>query len=832
MANSSTPPAKKRKSVTRSLGFLAGLLLLMLASTTVGLYWRAKSCLPQVTGEILVSGLQAPVQVLRDARGVPHLQAQSLDDLFFVQGYVTAQDRLWQMDLFRRRAEGTLSEIFGKTTLSLDKETRRLSFPIVLERAVQELDPQTRRIFSAYATGVNAFILTHQNHLPVEFAMLRYQPHPWTAKDSLAVALNMVRTLNTTWPNEVWQEQILAKVGKQMFDDMFPATTQFDHPVSGPVAAERAMPSTKEKSKPRRRKIRRSASQTRADETKAATENSYEARQTAASTMLQAPGLSDDPEPYAIGSNNWVVSGAHTASGKPLLANDPHLGYSVPSIWYMIHLEGPGLDVAGVSLAGLPLIIIGHNQRIAWGMTNTGPDVQDLFIEKFKPGDPTLYLHNGRWEKAEVHDEVIRVRGAAEVHERVRITRHGPVVSHAGGRDLALAWTILQPHALKFPFLGINQAANWNDFVVALRDFIAPEQNFVYADVEGNIGYYAPGWIPIRKKGDGTVPVPGDTDDYDWNGMIPFHDLPHDYNPESGIIATANGRVVPNDYPYLITRIWEAAPFRTERIYQLLQKGNGLKVTDMQSIQMDIKALDDLWLAHRLLSAAAKRPPAQPGEAYAVGLLRDWDGRARAGSGAELVCRLTNQALRERILTPKLGPELGSRSWGLSGIFLQNVIDQNLTRWLPPDDKDFDETLMKSLQLGVSRIPTTVHSTERSAWRWGDTIPLTFRHPLAGAFPLLHYVLNYGPFLQSGNASTVKATTSTHGPSMRIVDDLSDFDNSVQNITLGESGQVFSSHYRDQFHAWYTGSSFPLLFTDQAVDAGAVARLTLLPASP
>lgn len=799
----------------------------MLVATAVGLYWRATSCLPQVTGEILLTGIQAPVQVLRDARGVPHIQAQSLDDLFFAQGYVTAQDRLWQMDLFRRRAEGTLSEIFGTTTLRMDKETRKLSFPIVLDRAVQEIDPQTQRIFTAYAAGVNAFISSHRYRLPVEFAMLRYQPRPWRSRDSLAVALNMVRTLNTTWPDEIRQEQILAKVGEQMFDDLFPATTQFDHPVSEQIVGMKPRATAEMRANPHSPMIQHPSI-----EAGAAAEGGDHARESEGGALLQGLGLEDDPQPYVLGSNNWVVSGAHTASGKPLLANDPHLGHSLPSIWYMIHLNAPGLNVAGVSLAGLPLIIIGHNQRIAWGMTNTGPDVQDLYIEKFKPDDPSLYLHDGQWEKAEVHDEVIRVRGAADVHERVRITRHGPVVSHAGGRDLALAWTILQPHALKFPFLGINQAANWNDFVVALRDFIAPEQNFVYADVDGNIGYYAPGWVPIRRKGDGTVPEPGDTDDYDWKGAIPFNNLPHDYNPESGIIATANGRVVPDGYPFLITRIWEAAPYRTERIYQLLQNRNGLKVSDMQNIQMDIKALDDLWLAHRLLSAAGKYPPQSPAESYAVGLLHDWDGRARIGSGAELVCRLTNQALRERILTPRLGPEIGARSWGLSTIFLQNVIDQNLTRWLPPDDKDFDETLMKSLQVAVNRIPAVVHSSERKAWRWGDTIPLTFRHPLAGAFPLLRYVLNYGPFPQTGNASTVKATTATHGPSMRMVDDLADFDGSVQNITLGESGQVFSSHCHDQFHAWYTGSSFPMLFTDQAVDAGAVVRLMLLPASP
>jgi penicillin amidase len=529
-----------------------------------------------------------------------------------------------------------------------------------------------------------------------------------------------------------------------------------------------------------------------------------------------------------LGSNNWVVSGSHTKSGKPLLANDPHLGHSVPSVWYMVHLNAPGLNVTGVSLPGLPLVIIGHNEHIGWGATNTGPDVQDLYVETFKSGDPKKYLHNGQWVDAEVRDETIKVRSQPDYHLSVTVTRHGPLVSHDAGRNLALQWTLLLPHAVRLPFLRIDQASNWQEFTAALHDFNVPMQNFVFADAGGNIGFYAAGLVPIRKRGNGAVPVPGDTDDYDWSGFIPFDDLPHSFNPPAGIIATANGRIIPDDYPYFITADWEA-PFRTARIFQLLRAGAAFTPADMLRVQTDVLSLEDQWLARQLLAAGEKQHPSTPDAQYALGILKDWDGEARADSAATLVLEVTRTALRNSILKPKLGEETSMYRWPMSTTFLQNVLEQNLTRWLPPGDENFNVTLMKSLDEGVSKIPSMVHSRNHAAWRWGDTIPLTFRHPLSGGLPLLGRWLNVGPFPQAGTGTTVKQTTPRLGPSMRMVVDFSDFDQSVQNITLGESGQVLSPYYRDQFTAWYEGKSFPMLFSDAAVEQGAVHKLVLEP---
>jgi penicillin amidase len=768
------------------------------------IFWRSHTCLPQLDGVERLAGLHDPVEVLRDARGVPHLRARSLDDLFFAQGYVTAQDRLWQMDLSRRLARGELSEIFGESMLRLDEENRTLGFSQAAQRGVGELDAEKHRLLQAYAAGVNEFIARHRHRLPIEFTLLGYQPRPWQAADSLGVALNMVKVLNTTWQSDLMRERVRAKVPPELYADLFPDHSDLDHPVA---------------------ELLRAASG-RGEHVRTPDPPHAEGLERAFAEL----GLATQEFQADLGSNNWVVSGAHTLSGKPLLANDPHLGHSIPSVWYMAHLTAPGLDVTGVTLPGLPLVIIGHNERIAWGMTNTGADVQDLYAESFNFRDLNKYLHNGEWVDAEVRSETVRVRGGADFSFTVKTTRHGAVVSHDGGRDLALQWTALQPHAVRFPFLEINRAHDWREFTEALREFTAPMQNFVYADESGNIGYYAAGWVPLRKQGDGTVPVPGSTDDYDWTGYIPFEDLPHAYNPAGGINATANGRIVPDGYPYLITREWAAA-FRTARIYQLLQSGNRLDVSGMLRIQTDIVTLEDLWLAKQLVSAARTAPPSSSDARYALSLLRNWDGEARADSAVTLVCELTRHALLNRILKPKLGEGLAGYRWPMSSVFIENVLSQHWTRWLPPGDADFNQTLMKSLEAGVAEVAERVGSHGHAAWQWGLTIPLTFRHRLSFAFPFLGRFLNVGPVPQAGTGATVKQTTPNVGPSMRMVVDFSDFDRSVQNITLGESGQIFSPYYRDQFDAWYHGRSFPMLWSEEAVRKGAMHRLVLEPAS-
>jgi penicillin amidase len=845
-----------RQIIKRLIISLLILLLLVIVGGSGWLYWHARASLPQLDGMIQVAGLSVPVEVLRDEHGVPHLRAASLQDLFFAQGYVTAQDRLWQMDLSRRLAEGELSEVFGKRTLRFDLENRALGFRQVSERALAELSPEARAPITAYTSGVNAFLASHKDRLPIEFLLLNYQPRPWTEVDSLTVALNMAKTLNTTWGTDLMRERIRAKLGPELSADLFPDHSSLDEPVAELPPGSKASPQKQPVYPPPTcgnldptvlhapRAGMKMAPLLGGGGGQGVVDGTQRAGQPPPCPLLNQGGELFDLDPtlglltagdesnLGLGSNNWVVSGAHTQSGKPLLANDPHLDHSVPSVWYMIHLKGPGLNVTGVSLPGLPRVVIGHNERIAWGMTNTGPDVQDLYAESFNPAAPNKYLHNGAWVDAEVRDEVIKVRRKRDCRLTVRVTRHGPIISHVGSRDLALRWTALEPHALSTLFNGVSKislARNWEQFTAALRNYTGPMQNFVYADMDGNIGYYAAGWVPIRKQGTGAVPAPGSTDDYDWVSYIPFEDLPHSYNPASGMIATANGRVVPDGYPYFITSHWDA-PFRTARIFQLLRAGKSLTVGDMLRIQTDILTLEDKWLAEQLLQASFHHQPQDPDARYALSLLRHWDGEARTDSAATLVCEVTCQALLERILRPKLGDDLSGYHWRMSAVFLENVLANNWTRWLPPGDSSFGETLMKSLEAGVNQIPSRVGSRSHDAWKWGNTILLTFYHPLGQGFPLLGRLLNVGAFPQAGTATTVKAATSRHGPSMRMVVDLADLDHSVQNITLGESGQVFSPYSKDQFDAWYNGRSFPMLFSDAAVEQATVHKLVLGPA--
>ncbi|HXJ94714.1 MAG TPA: penicillin acylase family protein [Terriglobia bacterium] len=832
--------ARPGRMVVRLLGYALSALIGILVVITVWAWWRVRACLPQLDGAVQARGLAAPVQVLRDARGVPHVRAESLEDAYFTQGYITAQDRLWQMDLSRRLANGELSEIFGARTLEHDIENRRLGFRVAAERGAAELPPDFQRLISAYARGVNAFMTTHLDRLPIEFTMLRYKPRPWREADSLSVALNMAKMLSTSWQGDLMRERVRARLSPELYADLFPVDSPLERPVAEQVTgpAHAVPPDAARNSQPTvpvRRPDAHRDSDTRLD------------------PVLSALTSAGDETAFALGSNNWVVSGAHTESGKPLLSNDPHIAHSVPSVWYMMQLEAPGLDVSGVTLPGAPSVIIGHNERIAWGMTNTGPDVQDLYVEKFDPSNPDQYLHDGQWVQAEVRHETIKVRDAEDYKLTVRTTRHGPIISDENGRSLALCWTALQRQALQFPFLAMNQTRNWQEFRDAIRHFTGPEQNMVYADVDGNIGYYAPAWVPVRRQSDGSVPVPGDSDAYDWTGYIPFEDLPHAYNPASGLIATANSRVIPADYPYFFTHTW-APPFRTARIFQLLasgtpgrscgtanssnagdaaqshdsQKAACFNASDMLRIDMDIHPLDDTWLAQALVRAAQAHAPDRDDARQAIEILRQWNGDATADSAAPLICANTFTALRERLLEPKLGAELAKENWSLSEIFTEDVIDHQLTRWLPPTDSDFNATLMTSLDDGLMRIEARLPGRGVASWRWGDTIPLTFHHPL-DSLPFIGHRFDVGPYPQFGTANSVKATTPGAGPSMRMVVDLANLDNSVQNLTLGESGQITSPYYSDQFQAWYHGSSFPMLFSDKAVDQGAVHRLTLEP---
>lgn len=769
--------------------------------------WLLVLPLPKTSGTIRLPGLKASVEVERDSLGIPHLHAQSLEDLYLAQGYVAAQDRLWQLDLLRRVAKGEVAEIAGARALALDIDARLLGIRVAAEAAVPKLPPAQRVAISAYTRGVNEFINSHGAGLPVEYKLLRIKPAPWTEADSLAIGLHMFRNLTTTWKDELLKSALLQRLGPARTADLLPSTTKRDHPPSLQMQASA------------------SAAMASLSPTLALSPGSALPPVSIDDLPLAGPAESDGAVP---GSNNWVVSGAHSASGKAMLANDPHLEFALPSIWYEMHLSAGTMNVAGVTLPGLPGVVIGHNDTIAWGMTNFGADVQDLYLETFDPDNPRRYLVDGEWKDAQVRKEVIHIQGQRDHEVDVTVTRHGPLMINRPGERYALRWVATEPGVWKFPFITINAATNWEEFTAALRDFPGPTQNFVYADAAGNIGYYGAGLVPIRPKGDGNLPLRGDQSVNDWKGYIPFEQLPHVYNPPTGIIATANAKVVPADYPYVVATRWET-PDRTERIYQLLDPAKKLTPDDFRRIQYDAYSGPHYRIAQAVAKAIAvegKDKPVNPRLLQAAELLRRWDGISTVDSPATTLAELAREEFRAKLLVPVLGDIYPRYDWRMAEVFLERVIEERPASWLPPGYADYDQLLGDSLAAAVVEAEKRFKSQKMEDWRWGKFAEMTFLHPIANSVPGLRRIFNLGPFEQAGTAYTIKQTTRSLGPSMRLVVDFGDLEKTTLTTTTGESGHPLSSHYRDQFPKWVAGEGVPLSF---AVSAPGREKLTLEP---
>ncbi|MBZ5534334.1 MAG: penicillin acylase family protein [Acidobacteriia bacterium] len=814
-------------------------LALVLMTLVAGLfgygYWLARRSLPQLDGAVTVPGLGAPVTVYRDAIGVPHIFAQSTEDVAFVQGYVTAQDRLWQMDMFRRNALGELSEVLGEPTLRLDEDHCRLGFREAASRTLEEIDPDSRRILDRYAEGVNAFMRTHLERLPIEFRILRYRPRPWNSRDSLSIALMMAETLNHTWERDIFRARLLEKYGPEILKDLYPTHSKYEIPLVGMDTTGQGDTASLSSLSFENKSLNTAQS----PDMNSTPIHSRELFSWMALLWAWAPERSqesvvsflthwnDAGADFLVGSNNWVVSGEHTATGKPLLANDPHLAHSIPSIWYQTHLRTPQLNVIGVSLPGAPSIIIGHNEHIAWGMTNLNPDVQDVYAEQFDSDQGTKYLANGVWVEAEIRNETIKIKGRPDKTLPVLVTRHGPVVRRMGQTGFALRWTAIEPHGIGFPFLRLNSAANWAEFTTALKDFLGPTQNFVYADKEGNIGFYDAGKIPIRRGGFGNVTVPGNSDQYDWVGYIPFDELPHLFNPPEGIIATANQRITGDSYPYFITSDWEE-PYRFARIHQLLSSGARFTGDDFLHIQGDVYSEANKVLADWVIRASDHVVPGDAVTKVAIEHLKSGDFLSTPKDIETTLVEYLRTHLQETLLKGALGEEWRDYRSGMKSIFLENQLTERSTRWLPREYKNYDDLLVRSLEQVCHHLQSVYGSADVSAWVWGRRYPLLFRHVLGRIWPL-DQILNVGPFEQPGTKQTVKQTDSLIGPSMRMVVDFADFDHSFNNLTLGSSGQAFSVHYSDQTSYWLRASSFPMHFSDNDVKRSAVRILTLQP---
>ena len=808
------------RTIVRILIWTLTVVLVLAAAVAWRFVYRP---LPQLDGSISLPGLQKEVTVERDNWGIPHIRAASLADAVEAQGYVMAQDRLWQLDLMRRASRGQLSEIVGPLALKTDKQFRTFGFSRAADRDFAAMDKDSRALMEAYARGVNVFIQQHQNSLPLEFTLLKYKPQPWQPTDSLVIAGYMYQTLTDTWERELDRAKVEARVDADHIKDLFAPDAPMDHFVVGDPdvpndgsQASRVDPDEDDDDDddmPTDDVLKAKALLN--DETNAARAPETFADLTSA-LWPSIEGYLEETQSEirkGLGSNNWVVSGAHTATGKPLLANDTHLELSIPPIWYEIHLTAPNFNAKGFTLPGAPLIVIGHNDHIAWGFTNNGADIQDLYIEKFNPAAADEYQVNGKWVKAQIFDESIRIKGQPDEHLNVVVTRHGPIVHQEGDKLYALKWTALEPGGLSNTYNWLSKAKNWHEFRDIMKNVWGPGQNAVYADTEGNIGYIMAARVPIRKKGRGEVPFPGNTDDYEWTGYVPFDQLPQAFNPDSGLIVTANARVVGPKYkPYLTDR-WEE-PYRTARIYDLLRDKTGLRPIDMLKVETDTYSYPHAFLADQMSAAAKKVQPKDPRAKQLVEALKDWNGIADADSSVVSFVVMARRAALDLILEPYLGKDTSLYTWR-STAFLQKVLTDRPPKWLPPAYKNYDELLAAAADRAVTMLAEQTKSQNVSAWQWKELNSLDMLHPI-GRDGFLKHLLSITGKPQSGTSYSVRAATKRHGPSMRFIANLANWDDSILLIPAGESGQIGSSHYTDQFSYWYEGKPIVAPYSDAA----------------
>lgn len=768
----------------------------------------SKRSLPQVSGSLVLAGLGASAEVLRDHWGVPHIYAQSQADLIFAQGFVTAQDRLWQMELFRRTAQGKLSEVIGRVALDTDRAARTFGFARLGKADLAALDGDMREVVEAYTRGVNAFLGQKDLKLPVEFTLLGFKPQPWNELDTLALSRLMYWQMSHAWYSEIVRAQLQAAVGSE-----HAAEWEIEYPAMNPAILPQGIEFNR----------------------------------------LEANGsLRGVKGPYldrGKGSNCWAVSGQRSATGQPFLCNDMHLVASLPTIWYAAHLCGGGINASGVTMPGTPGVVVGHNERIAWGITLAFTDCEDLYLEKFDPHDPTRYEMRGEWQAAQVVEEAIIVKGKSQpVIEKVRFTGHGPVISDVVGypeQCVAVQSMALRPSQGLRAFILLMKAKGWDDFTDAARCLNATQLNIGFADVDGNTGYWVTGTSPIRARGDGSLPSPGWTGEYEWQGEIPFEEMPHALNPESGYVLTTNQRIVGADYPHFLGRVWMNG-YRARRLKEMIEGQARLSPEDFNRMQMDVTNLPSRELIQRLegLQAPDER------RTRILAMLRAWDGKLGVDSVSGTIYEVLRYTLVRSLLEPKIGTKMTNtlmgeafnpvlltdhEYFGYDTVSLIRILDDPNSWWVA--ESGGREKLLLACLGKVDAWLTEKLGPRMEDWQWGKIHRLTFPHAMGMQKPL-DRIFNRGPYPIGGDTDTPLQAALTPSdpydnklwsPSCRFIMDLGDWSRSQMVVPLGQSGQLGSPHYDDIINLYLNGKYFPMAWTREQVEANLETRLELKP---
>jgi len=757
-------------------------LMLVLAGGFAYVQYVATRGIPDYDTAVVLEGLTSEVTVYRDEHAVPHIYADNEQDLYMTVGWCMAQDRLFQMDLIRRATTGRLSDILGEQTVQVDHLMRALRIPEKSRMMIAKTNEAQLRGVQAFCDGVNQYVDSHQERLPVEFSILGYKPEKWIPEHTFNVISFMAFDLSTGWITEIMFHKMLKTVGEERLKEILPDTAAYGQ-VIYPEFTDRA-------------------AQVEIGETLLS-----------GADMLEKIGLT-----AFSGSNNWVVSGNRSVTGNPILANDMHLGLNAPGIWYQMHhvIEGKGLNVTGVVVPGQPLITAGHNAHIAWGFTNVMVDDMDFYLEKINPKNPYEYAFNGKWRKMEVRTEKIKVKGGQVVEKEIRFTHRGPIISEfqeLGDVAVSMRWTGNEFSNESRTLYLLSKATNWDDFKGAIKTFKAVSQNIVYADVDGNIGLYCAAGIPIREKGAGVGIMPGWTDQYDWKGFVPFEELPHSFNPASGSLCSANNKTVGDGYPYYISA-WFVADYRYRRIKEMLASKEKFSVEDFKKMHADWKSKLVEDMLPDVAAVASSAGDLTSLERQAAGLLAAWDGVLTADSKAAALFEAFYISFLRNVFADELGEELFEEF--ITPGFVTNLAVERLwsnrsSAWYDNQgseeiEETFNDVVRKSFKDAVSWLEVEMGGNP-DQWQWGKIHQLVLAHPL-GSVKMLDRIfkLNKGPFPIGGSSHTVspymykytKPFEIYHGASQRHIYSLADWNDSLSIIPTGISGVPASPYYCDQ----------------------------------